>query len=313
MALAVCYFFGHAQSKEMELSSDFSEREIVVHTSSGNLYGTLVIPVNNELGIIALIIPDFGLTDRDGNSPQAGENNSLKMLAEDLAREGISTLRLEKREVSESKNSAIVKSGVRIEDMAEDAVSWLRFLKKDSRFNKIVVVGHGEGALVGMLASEIADIEYFVSIAGLGRPGYDIVEENLISQLASEQMDTARMYIEELKKGIIVEDVAPSLASIFNRSMQSYLASWFKYNPTVEIANLKANVLLVQGTDDLQVNSDDIVQLSAAFSKAKEVLIEGMNHTLRDSKEEKSGSKGENPQLQIADGLVKAIADFLKE
>lgn len=105
IALFICNFLC-AQSGSIGLASDFSEREVMVHTSSGNLYGTLVIPVNNELGIVGLIIPDFGLTDRDGNSPQIADGNSLKMLAEDLAKEGIATLRIEKREVTESKNSA---------------------------------------------------------------------------------------------------------------------------------------------------------------------------------------------------------------
>lgn len=305
-----CVTYAHAQSSVIEVATDFSEREVMVYTSSGNLYGTLVIPLNNELGIVSLIIPDFGLTDRDGNSPQVVGCNSLKMLAEDLARKGISSLRIEKREVTESKNNtAMVKSGVRIEDMVEDAVSWLRFLKADKRFSKVAVIGHGEGALVGMLAAEIADIKYFVSIAGTGRAGYEIVEDNLTTQLTAEQMDTVRAYLEKMKKGDIIENVEPSLASVFNPSIQPYLISWFKYNPVVEIANLKANVLLVTGTSDLQANPEDMLRLAAAYPKAEELVINKMNHKL---KVERRSSRDTASYSSLADGLVEGVAQFLK-
>ncbi len=309
-----CTFYLQAQSGSIELGSDFSEREIMIHTSSGNIYGTLTIPINNELGTIALVIPDFGLTDRDGNSVQIEQSSPLKMLAEDLAKEGVSTLRIEKREVTENKNSAIVKSGVRIEDMVEDAVRWLRFLKADKRFSKIAVIGHGEGALVGMLASEIADIKYYVSIAGLGSPGYETVEDNLMSQLTLEQMDIVQTYIEEMRKGNMLEDVEPSLASIFNSSIQPYLISWFKYNPVDEIANLKAKVLLIQGTDDAQVNQEELAKLAAAYPQAKEILISGMNHAMRSAKKKEKQHDKTNEQcsMPLATGLVDGIVEFLK-
>jgi pimeloyl-ACP methyl ester carboxylesterase len=231
-----------------------------------------------------------------------------------LAQEGISTLRIEKREVTESKNAAIVKSGCRIEDMVEDAVRWLRFLKADKRFSKIAVIGHGEGALVGMLASEIADVKYYVSITGYGKPGYQVVEENLTAQLTPEQMDTARVYIEEMKKGNVLENVEPSLASIFNSVIQPYLISWFKYDPATELANLNARVLLVQGSDDTQVDSDDLARLTSAYPEAEKQLIDGMNHALKKvKKKEKHQDKAcDLSALPLANGLVDGIADFLK-
>ena len=301
-----------AQSGSIELSPNFSEREVMIHVASGNLYGTLTIPLNNELGIVALVIPDFGLTDRDGNSAQAGDPHSLKMLAEDLAKEGISTLRLEKREVTESKASAIVTSGVRIEDMVEDAVRWLRFLKADKRFSKLAVIGHGEGALVGMLASEITDISYYISIGGHGKPGYDLVETNLAEQLTPEQMNTARMYIDEMKKGNLLEDVKPALASIFNPAIQLYLVSWFKYNPVIEIANLKANILLVQGSNDTRVSQQELALLASAYPKANKLLIDGMDHILKPSKEKQEYSVV-LANIPLASGLVDGIAAFLKD
>lgn len=194
--------------------------------------------------------------------------------------------------------------------MVEDAVSWLRFLKADKRFSKVAVIGHGEGALVGMLASEITDIKYYVSIAGVGRPGYEIVEGNLGAQLTAELMEIAREYIKEMKNGNMIENVEPSLASIFNSAIQPYLISWFKYNPVVEIASLEAKVLLIQGTNDLQVSPDDLNRLAAAYPGSKELVIDRMNHILK--VEEKNEAHKEAHNL-LADTLVESIAKFLKD
>lgn len=307
VSLLLCSNMLFGQSGTIDVSTDYSSREVMIHTSNGNLYGTLTIPLKNEYGIVVLIIPDFGLTDRDGNSPKVGENNSLKMLAEGLAREGVSTLRVEKREVTESKKSAMVKPDMRFEDMVEDAVRWLRFLKSDQRFSKVAVLGHSEGALVGILASEISDVDYYISIAGFGRAGNEIIEDRLEKQLTAEQMDTARKYIAELKNGNTIEDVSPFFLSIFSQSIQSYLVSWFKYTPAEEIASLNAKVLLVHGENDKQVPAKEIELLALACPNAQELLIHDMNHVLKGVK---SGKDHEH--IPLAEGLVKGIADFLK-
>ncbi len=62
----------------------FGGEAIKIWTKNGPLCGTLEMPVGSNSCPIALVISGSGPTDRDGNNPITGENNSLKFLAKSL-------------------------------------------------------------------------------------------------------------------------------------------------------------------------------------------------------------------------------------
>src|ERR1044072_4154825 len=79
------------------------EEAVRVATPNGNLCGTLLLPQSKRKVPVVLMISGSGPTDRDGNSPLLkGPNNSLKLLAEGLAANGIASLRFDKRGVGET-------------------------------------------------------------------------------------------------------------------------------------------------------------------------------------------------------------------
>ena len=88
---------------------------------------------------------------------------------------------------------------------------------------------------------------------------------------------------DEIVKGKTVEHVPQDLNYLFRSSVQPYLISWFKYNPQKEIAKLKIPVLIVQGTTDIQVGLDDANRLLKALPGSKLVVIEGMNHIMKEA------------------------------
>ncbi len=57
-----------------------------------------------------------------------------------------------------------------------------------------------------------------------------------------------------------------------------------KYDPANEIAKLKIPTLIIQGTTDLQVSVDDAKLLLDAKPASKLVIIENMNHFLKESR-----------------------------
>jgi hypothetical protein len=63
--------------------------------SSGDLSGLYLNAGHN--GPVILIVPGSGPTDLDGNNSLGIETNSYKLMAEALAAEGISTVRVDKR------------------------------------------------------------------------------------------------------------------------------------------------------------------------------------------------------------------------
>src|ERR1044072_9870842 len=91
---------GGAKSSGQKMAA--IEEAVRLENPNGNLYGTLLLPRSKRKVPVVLIISGSGPTDRDGNSPLLkGPNNSLKLLAEGLASNGIASLRFDKRGVGE--------------------------------------------------------------------------------------------------------------------------------------------------------------------------------------------------------------------
>jgi alpha-beta hydrolase superfamily lysophospholipase len=291
--------------------TSFLETEVSLKIVSGSLHGTLTTPIPFKKGTVALIIAGSGPTDRNGNNV-AMENNSLKNLAHDLAKNGIATLRYDKRGIAASQQALTREEDLRFEDLVEDAKGWVFQLKKDKKYKRIVVIGHSEGSLIGMLAAKEAD--QFISLAGAGKSADLILKEQLNNQ---PQMlkDVAFPIIDSLKVGKTVDKINPLLQSLFRKSVQPYLISWFKYDPAQELKKLNKPTLLIQGDKDIQVGVEDAKLLAQAVPSAKLVIINKMNHIFKiiegDKKENMASYK--DPNLSNAMQLTEEITAFIQK
>jgi len=289
------------------------EEEVVLETQTGKINGTLLLPENIKDPPVALIIAGSGPTDRDGNNPYM-KNNSLKMLAEGLAGAGIASLRYDKRGIATSKEAGLKEEDLRFENYVQDAAQWIDLLKKDKRFKKVIVIGHSEGSLIGMIASKKAGADKYVSIAGAGMPAGDIIREQLKNQPAMVT-DAAFPILDSLEQGKTVKEVPPMLASLFRLSVQPYIISWFKYDPRKEISKLNIPVLIVQGTTDIQVSVKDAENLKKADPKAELKIIEGMNHIFKEAEADRTKNiqTYSQPDLPLQKDLIKVISGFIKK
>ena len=260
---------------------------------------------------VALIIAGSGPTDRNGNNPMM-TNNSLKMLAGELAKKGIASLRYDKRAIGASQKAGVNEADLRFEMYINDAIAWIKLLKNDQSFNRIVVIGHSEGSLIGMIASQDANVDKLVSIAGPGQSADKIIKEQLKSQPPTV-LEQATPILDELVKGNTVENVPPMLNSLFRPSVQPYMISWIKHDPGLELGKLKKSCLIVQGTTDIQISVDDAKRLQAAKPDAKMVIIEGMNHVLKSAPADpmKNMLTYGEPDLPLHVDLVPAISTFI--
>jgi hypothetical protein len=286
------------------------ETAIVLETKTGKIYGTLTAPQHAANIPVALIIAGSGPTDRDGNNTMM-HNNSLKKLAFDLSKAGIAALRYDKRGIAESMNAGASEADLRFDNYVTDAEEWIQLLKNDKRFSRVIVIGHSEGSLIGMIAGRTAD--KFVSIAGAGESADKLIKRQLGNQPQRVQEMCASI-LDSLKHGDQVTNVMPMLYNMFRPSVQPYMISWFKYDPQIEIAKLTIPVLIVQGTNDLQVTVDDAQKLSAAYPKAQVKLIEKMNHVFKIVEGDKKANIAayNNESLPNAPLLIKTIAAFIK-
>jgi pimeloyl-ACP methyl ester carboxylesterase len=285
-------------------------------TPTGVLHGTLLLPQAAADRVpVVFIHAGSGPTDRDGNSPLLpGANNSLKLLAEALAVHGIASVRFDKRGIAASRAAGGREEDLRFDTLIDDAVAWISMLDADPRFSTVTVIGHSEGSLIGMVAAERAGATAFVSVAGSGRPAQEVIREQLGQQLSPTMMAGAARGLDELVAGRLADSTPPGLESIFRRSVQPYLISWFRYDPAKEIAALTIPVLIAQGTTDLQVTVADARLLAAANPRARLLLVDGMNHVLKLASGDRTAQMRSygDPALPVAPLLIAAIVDMVR-
>jgi pimeloyl-ACP methyl ester carboxylesterase len=283
---------------------------LTLQTPTGAVHGTLLVPQSEKPVPVVLIIAGSGPTDRDGNSGLLfGKNNSLKMLAEGLEANGVASLRYDKRGIAASRAAGRSESELRFDTYVDDAAAWVRELRKDARFSSVAIAGHSEGSLIGIVAAQRGGVDRFVSIAGSGQRASDLLLKQLAPQLPPELMKRTREIMASLQEGKTVADPPEDLAALFRPSVQPYLISWFKYDPAQEIAKLKIPVLVIQGTTDIQIPVDDAKRLSA-----KPVVIEGMNHVLKDvaADNDAQTKSYSDPALPVNAKLIAEIVKFVK-
>jgi pimeloyl-ACP methyl ester carboxylesterase len=291
-----------------------AEEEVELNYNNVNLYGTLLNSSTNDSTIV-IIIPGSGPTDRDGNSSALkGKNNSLKYLAEDLLETGISSLRIDKRGVGESTDAMVKEEDLRFETYIGDVVHWIELLKQEKQFKKIVVAGHSEGSLIGIIAAQQTNVAGFISLAGTGISADEIIKKQLEIQPDLIKEEVNRVF-EKLKVGDTVGDVNPMLFSLFRPSVQPYMISWLKYVPTEEISKLSVPILIIQGTTDIQVTVEDAEMLHKAQPKSELVLIEEMNHVFKivSLNQDENIATYSNPAIKNAPQLANEIIQFINE
>jgi pimeloyl-ACP methyl ester carboxylesterase len=306
---AIFLNFATAQNKSL---ITYKESDLTLKINSEEIFGTLTAPDLSQKYPVALLISGSGPTDRNGNNVIM-KNNSLKMLAESLAKNGIASLRFDKRGIAASKASAKSEENLRFENYIDDVKSWVDLLKKDSRFSKIIIIGHSEGSLIGMIASGKAD--KFISIAGAGDSADKLIKTQIASKSNKQVEDLTFPIIDSLKNGNTVKKVDPILNSLFRASIQPYLISWFKYNPQAEIKKLNIPVLIVQGNNDLQVTVKDAESLARSNKKAELLIVDKMNHIMKivDGDVQANMASYNNETLPISEVMTNKIVSFIQK
>ncbi len=287
--------------------SNFTKQDISVNK---HIDGTLLSPNNVKKPNLAIIIAGSGPTDRDGNQNFL-KNNSLKKLAVNLTNNNIATYRYDKRIVKQLKSNNLDKNII-FDHFVTDAKSVIDYFKSTKNFNKIYVIGHSQGSLVGMLAAKDR-ADGFISLAGAGQSIDQVIIEQVNKTAPNFTEDTKRIF-KTLKEGKTTTDYPMALSSIFNIEIQKFMINWMKYNPTEVLSTLNIPILVINGTKDLQVSETEAKLLKEANKDATLKIIENMNHILvtidgDDLENSKSYAETQRP---IAEGLIDTITNFIK-
>lgn len=299
IVLLLFAFSGNAQS-----TSDVKITDIIE--------GTLFTPNSVEKPSLVILIAGSGATNRSGN--QVGiHNNSLKYLAEGLVKEGIAVFSFDKRVVAMMKAGINPEKELRFSHQIDDVRDVIKHFKNQNLHGKIIVAGHSEGSLIGMVASR-DNADAFISLAGAGRKIDKIITEQITRQMPSTESELLQAF-ESLAEGNEVTVENQVLASFFRPDLQPFLKSWVDLDPQQEIRKLNIPVLIINGTKDYQVPTSEAELLKAAKPEAKLHLITNMNHLFKEIKGDDAENlqSYNNPNLPVMPELIQVMTNFIKK
>ena len=183
-----------------QVTTAFTKENISVNSL---LNGSLYTPSQQSKKLnLVILIAGSGPTDRNGN--QMGlANNSLKLLAEALANNGIAVYSYDKRIFAQMASGKLDEASLSFDNFIDDAKAVIQYFKNQKKYHNITVAGHSEGALIGMVAAN-GNADAYISIAGAGRP----IDEVLLEQIGKQApflKEEVQKNLETLKSGSTFE------------------------------------------------------------------------------------------------------------
>ncbi|MFC1724407.1 alpha/beta hydrolase family protein [candidate division KSB1 bacterium] len=283
------------------------EEVIINNTSAGiRLVGTLTMPSSKRTFPAVLLLSGSGPQDRDetvfGHRP-------FLVLADYLTREGIAVLRVDDRGVSGSTGDFDKANAM---DYVSDAIACVKYLnnRKEINHELIGLIGHSEGGMIApLVALQMPDIAFIVSIASPGLPIVDMEYSELIRTLKAKGADdnliakscnmkeklfevikneTDSVTVMKKFKTIITEFFVISskeerkITGLSEENLDAYInneakrlhSTWFRfylpYDPGIVLRKIKCPVLAVNGEKDVQVLSKENLRAIERALKAGE-------------------------------------------
>lgn len=304
-------------SKSIETTPDEQMTDSVIthlvsYTTEGvSIQGSMVLPHNEGNIPLVLILSGSGPTDRNGNNNAGLMTNSYKMISDSLVKYNIASLRIDKRGVGASVAPNLQEEDITFDTYLADYTFILQQLETDD-FSKIILLGHSEGALFATILSNRGWGDALISVAGTAQTLDDLLLEQLADQPANI-VDEARMILDSLANGQQVTEISDVLESLFRTSVQPYLISSLQYDPLTEMALVTQPTLVVHGTTDIQVRSEEANILADQHLNTELVIIENMNHVLKkaSSNYQENIATYSNRSLSLHDSLISPLIQFI--
>lgn len=291
-------------------AQNFKENNLHIKVENDSIYGTLLHANEADNKILVIFIPGSGPTDRNGNQGMI-KTNAIKFLAEAITDKKIDTYRFDQSVISFSQSPDFKEDNYTFSILVNEVKSITDYFKQNYKYQKIILAGHSQGSLVGMLAVN-EHVNGFISLNGAGQSIDLVLMEQLKTQVPSLE-ESYTKNIHQIKKGEPLTDVNPLLKGLFRPSVAPFLHEWMNINPQEVIAKLTIPILIIGGTKDLQVAVKDAEMLHTAQPKSQLLLVENMNHLFKEIKggDMENQMSYMNPDLPIMTILVDEIEKFL--
>lgn len=243
-----------------------------VPTPAGPLHGALTVPAGHGPFPAVLLVAGSGAQDMDES---LGPNKPFRDIANVLARNGIASLRYDKRPFDYPKSWGD-RSGPTIDaEVTDDAVTAARLLTRQKAIDpqRVFVLGHSLGAMmaprIGRRDPQLAGL---VLMAASARRILDVMEQQAREQTlkAGGSADDAAQAVQPIAQerhmlSAIGQGQAASEGD-FEGQSQTYWLSWSRVDPVIDAKVLSMPMLFLQGGSDFQVSP------TQDFARWKQVL-----------------------------------------
>ena len=199
-----------AQTQPQSSTGAQSQRDLTYPGVAGvTLAGTLVIPAHKQgtrmPGVV--IVAGSGPVDRNGNEPGGFTTNLYSQIADQLAQQGIASLRYDKRAIGASTQLPLPKNPqhptpqelkamqdfVAWDNFVGDARATLKYLQQQPEIDpaRTALIGHSEGSIiVEQVAAAVQGLAHtpgaLVLISAPGRPIDVVLREQIAHQLEQQ-------------------------------------------------------------------------------------------------------------------------------
>jgi dienelactone hydrolase len=296
----------------------YTEKELFISKSEGTMYGTLVTPLKVKKPPLVVFFTGSMGTDRDGNmvnNPR--KNNWVAYLADSLAARGIASFRYDKLGSGKSvlTNKSLSMFDITIKNHISGALSWLMmFSKQKNDYSKIVVFGHQESAIFGIVGSNVVSVDGFIAVNAPGTTIDTLIEKLYFPSIPEKLKGIGNHILSEMRNGRVYENVPTPLVPLFGKDIQPILISSMKFNPAEKIKDLKCPILIVYGEYDMDSPESEVLKLAAAAQNATVKKIPMMNNILKEVKgnDLKNREAYSIPILPIIDGVTDVFVKFIE-
>lgn len=297
---------------------------------SFSIAGTLTQPKNKKDLPAIVLVSGSGPQNRD---EEIMGHRPFWVIADYLTNLGYAVLRYDDRGTFDSEGDFGTATTF---DFVNDALAAVDYLKKRPEVDstKVVVIGHSEGGLIAnILGAKISNLSGIVSLAGTSIRGDSILntQTRLIAQSngqKGDQLELTNAFNESIweatiasqsiqdfekelaaishdfikrfrKKGIIKKrEQAEIINAVYNTWLNPWMYEFIRYSPSIDIPNIKCNVLVLIGSKDIQVTSKENIKGYEQLLPKNEKLhlvkeLRGLNHLFQSCKTCTIGEYGE--------------------
>jgi pimeloyl-ACP methyl ester carboxylesterase len=314
-------------------------------TEKNELAGTLTLPKFKKDFPVVILITGSGTQNRDeeilGHKP-------FWVIADDFAKKGIATLRLDDRGIGKSTEGIENPTSA---NFATDISAAVDFLSKKG-YKNIGLAGHSEGGMIAPItAVGNKNVKFIVSMAGPGIPVDQLMllqteavlksnntsQENIakttkintaIYQFVKNysgtnwEKDLEEFLIKELKNSdssLTDAQIAKTAKTQAEEIANPWFTYFLKFNPDDYWSKLKIPVLAINGNLDVQVLAkQNLAGIKKSLEKAKNSKFEikefeGKNHLFQEAKTGSVAEYGEIEQTIAPDVLDYMSSWILKQ